>query len=148
MKKIIIFTLLISLFNISKAQWVYQDVNTAFFGSIKMAVNKSKTNCGYLSLEVNDILKINSNHFCDSSALVDVIFILSDSSIRKYQLIGSKTIDSKSYEFDMDIWNEVFLENFRSALKCIVKVNQEYCTNHIFEFNMSLSNEAYEFISK
>jgi hypothetical protein len=90
---------------------------------------------------------LRGSYFCDEICYVDfVLFVGGEKKI--YQLKALKSSDSKYYYFQDEIWTDEFILNFKSASKCSLRVNQEYCDDDYYEFNMSGSTSAYNFITK
>jgi hypothetical protein len=95
----------------------------------------------------NPFFYLSGSYFCDGNANIDLILIVNGKN-NKYELIGIKSKDSKFYYFDELIWNEDFIQNFKNSSKCLIRVNQDYCTDDYFEFNMNGSASAYNFVVK
>jgi len=90
---------------------------------------------------------LRGSYFCDDFCYIDfVLFVGNEKKI--YQLRARKSSDSKYYYFQDIIWTDEFILHFKSASKCSIRVNQDYCDDDYYEFNMSGSTLAYNFITK
>jgi len=73
-------------------------------------------------------------------------FVLTVNGVfKKYVLRGKKSNDSRIYFFE-GIWTDEFTKDFKSASKCSIRVNQDYCNDDYYIFNFSGSTAAYNFI--
>ena len=102
----------------------------------------------------NDTIKINrpflalgGSYFCDDYTYIDFVLVVNGAN-KKYELIGTKSSDSRMYYFDESIWTDEFIKDFKNASKCSIRVNQDYCTDDYYQFVFSGSTNAYNFITK
>jgi hypothetical protein len=67
-----------------------------------------------------------------------------------YTFSGIKSTDSNTLFIIDDILTEYpdFLEHFKKASSLLMRIDETHCTDNYYEFNMSGSNKAVEFISK
>ncbi len=151
--------LILCLASISvSGQWTYKNINSEFDGTFKKAFTQTN-NSGYLIMEEGDtimkdsveikrpFLALRGSYFCDDYAIIDFVLIVNGSN-KKYEFNVSKSSDSKLYYFDESIWTDEFIKDFKSASKCSIRVNQEYCSDDYYVFNFSGSAAAYNFITK
>lgn len=139
-------------------QWTYKTINSEFDGTFKKAYTKTNGG-GYLVMEVgepidNGTIKINrpflvlmGTYFCDDYAFVDIVFFVNGIN-KKHELFGIKSRNGEMYYFDESIWTDEFINDFKGATKCSIRVNQDYCRNDYYQFNFSGSTAAYNFITK
>lgn len=121
--------------------------------------NKAYTktnNRGYLVMEVgdsayNDTIKSNipflslwGSCFCDAS-YIDFVLVVNGEN-KKYKLTG-RAFDNSVYYFDESMWTDEFIKDFKSASKCSIRVQYQWCDYH-YQFDFSGSAAAYDFISK
>lgn len=144
--------------SLSFGQWTYKTINSEFDGEFKKSYTKTNNN-GFLMMEVGDptyqdsiiikrpFLAIQGSYFCDESTTIDLVLVVNGTNI-KYELLGEKSSDSRMYYFNEDIWTAEFIKDFKSATKCLIRVNQEYCRDDYYEFNFSGSTAAFNFITK
>jgi|688.fasta_scaffold196595_3 hypothetical protein len=139
----------------SMAQWSFKTINSDFDGSFKKAYTPISTT-GYLFMEEinpNDtanyklpVLALRGSYFCDDEATIDLILVVNGVN-KKYQPIATKSTDSKYYFFNMNIWTDEFISDFKNASKCMIRANQEHCTDDLFTFNMDNSAQAFTFLT-
>jgi hypothetical protein len=161
MKKVnvLVLTLFMCLTTImTHGQWTYKTINSDFDGAFKKAYTEIN-NGGYLMMEVgtssnDDTIQIivpffalSGSYFCDDYTNIDFVFIVNGIN-KKYELTGIKSSDSKLYFFNESIWTNEFIKDFKSASKCSIRVNQDYCEDDYYQFNFSGSTNAYNFIVK
>ena len=153
-----IMTLIMLFTMVSYGQWTYKTINSEFDGSFKKAYTQTN-NGGYLMMEVgnstyNDTIEVKrpflalkGTYFCDDYTQIDFVLVVNGVN-KKYDLRGTKSNDSRMYYFDDGIWTDEFINDFKSASSCSLRVNQDYCTNDYYKFNMSGSTSAFNFITK
>ena len=157
--KLTMMTLMMCLMtSVVFGQWTYETINSKSDGSFKKAYTETN-NRGYLVMEVgdstyNDTTKINipflslwGSYFCDDYIYIDFVLVVNGVN-KKYKLIGIRSRDGRMYWFDESIWTDEFIKDFKSASKCSIRVNQDYCTDDYFQFDFSGSAAAYNFITK
>lgn len=157
--KVTMMTLMMCLMtSVVFGQWTYKTINSEFDGSFKKAYTQTN-NGGYLMMEVskptyNDTIKVNrpflalaGSYFCDDYTYIDFVLVVNGVN-KRYELEGTKSSDSRIYYFDESIWQDEFIKDFKSASKCSIRVNQDYCTDDYYQFVFSGSTAAYNFITK
>ena len=155
--KLTMMTLMMCLMtSVVFGQWTYKTINSKSDGSFKKAYTKTN-NRGYLVMEVgdsayNDTIKSNipflslwGSCFCDAS-YIDFVLVVNGEN-KKYKLTG-RAFDNSVYYFDESMWTDEFIKDFKSASKCSIRVNQDYCTDDYYQFDFSGSAAAYDFITK
>jgi len=132
----------------SFAQWTYKNVNSDFDGTFKKAYTQINNN-GFLGMEKDDkpFLFLYGTYFCDDTAYVDLVFHVNGNK-KLYSLYVTKSTDSHYYYFEKDIWTEEFTKDFKDASKCYIRVNQSHCTKDYYQFIMTNSSAAYNFINE
>ena len=158
MKKIKLLALLMCISTFTFGQWVYRTINSEFDGVFKKAYTNTN-NRGFLLMEVGEstfvdsveikrpFLALQGSYFCDETTIVDFVLVVNGVN-KKYELLGSKSSDSRLYYFDESIWTDEFTKDFKTASKCSIRVNQEHCTDDYYVFNFYSSKAAYNFITK
>lgn len=163
--KMIMITLILCFISVvSFGQWTYKTINSEFDGSFKKAYTQTNNN-GFLMMEVGEplilgekigdtikrpFLALKGSYFCDDVAYIDFVLVVKGVN-KKYEFRGIKSNDSRMYYFDESIWSDVnsdFIGDFKNASKCLIRVNQDYCTDDYYVFNMSNSASAFNFITK
>jgi hypothetical protein len=133
------------------SQWTNKTINSDFDGTFKKSYTETN-NRGFLAMEQGissdmPLLYLCGSYFCDDSANIDLVFTVSGES-KRYNLRASKSRDSKYYFFSDDIWTDEFINDFKTASKCLIRVNQEYCQADYYSFNMSGSTSALNFLKR
>ena len=130
-------------------QWTYKTINSKSDGSFKKAYTKTN-NGGYLVMEVGDsaynspFLSLWGSCFCDAS-YIDFVLVVSGEN-KKYKLTG-RAFANRIYYFDESMWTDGFIKDFKSASKCFIRVQYQWCDYH-YQFDFSGSAAAYDFITK
>jgi hypothetical protein len=147
MKRIILTVVAIILANMSIAQWTNKSVNNGFDDPYKICHTK-ENNGAILKLENVDgevSLYLQGGYFCDENPSVDISLMV-NSEWKKYSTVGTKSEDSKAIFLidDINISNAIL--DFLNATSIKIRVNESYCENEYYQFNMSGSTSAYNFI--
>jgi hypothetical protein len=146
---IFIFSLFISL-NLS-AQWVYKTITDGFDDPYKIAYTDNPTGA-YLKLENvggKIAFYVKGGYFCDDQVSYDFVFQLGE-EVYKASGIGVTNSSNDIVFFTADLLNEEYetVNWFKKCSKLKIRINESYCTNSYFEFNMSKSTSALDFMSK
>lgn len=160
--KIMMMTLVMCLIGFTAmSQWTYKMIDNNFDEPFKRAYVYDSDNRGYIILEeglplpmdttfenmVNvPYIRIMGTYFCDDVAAIDMTLVVKGIN-KKYILYGSKS-EKNIYEVSAANWTVDMIKDFKIASKCYLRVNQEYCDNDIYEFNMAGSTAAFNFITK
>ena len=157
--KLMMMTLMMCLMtSVVFGQWAYKTINSEFDGSGKIAGTETN-NGGYLAMGVGDstyigttkinrpFLFLGGSYFCDDYTYIDFVLVVNGVN-KKYKLIGIRSRDGRAYYFNTSIWTDEFIKDFKSASKCSIRVNQDYCTDDYYQFDFSGSAAAYDFITK
>ncbi len=147
MKKISILIFLAVIGFTASAQWTYKTINSEFDGKFKKAYVKSG-NYAYLGMEQGDnvpMIYLNGSYFCDDEAIIEIVLHVNGTTI-KYDIDAIKSSDNRSYYISDNIWTEEFIQNFKLATKCNIRVTQDHCSTDYYSFNMSGSTAAFNFI--
>jgi len=150
MKKLFLLLTIVAT-NFAFGQWTSKTIKSDFDGSFKKAYTQT-SGSGRLIMESATeeypnapFFALSGSYFCDDSAYIDFVLTVNGEG-KKYQLKASKSRDSRMYYFDESVWTDEFILDFKTASRCLIRVNQEYCTNDYYEFNMSGSTQAYNFL--
>lgn len=148
--KLMMTTLMMCLMtSVVFGQWTYKTINSKSDGSFKKAYTKTN-NRGYLVMEVGDsaynspFLSLWGSCFCDAS-YIDFVLVVNGEN-KKYKLTG-RAFDNSVYYFDESMWTDEFIKDFKSASKCFIRVQYQWCDYH-YQFDFSGSAAAYNFITK
>jgi hypothetical protein len=92
-------------------------------------------------------LYLHGSYFCDNETYIDFVLVVAGINVN-YKISATKSKNSEIYFFDDSTWSDEFIKDFKNASKCMIRVNQNYCRSDYYEFNMSGSTSAFNFISK
>lgn len=147
MKKLILNIAAILLVNVSFGQWTNKSVDNGFDDPYKICHTRMN-NGAILKLENvygSIAFYIDGTYFCSDAPIVDISFLVSGKWV-KYSIPSSKSDDSKALFLIDDIENSEMFTDFLKATSVKMRVNEEYCDTEIFEFSMSGSTAAINFI--
>jgi hypothetical protein len=148
MKSLILF-IAVTISATVYGQWTYKTVSNGFDPTYKIAYcGAGKT---YLKLENVDTLMsfyIVGGYTCDENPRVDISFLTSKGN-SVYTVIGT-TSTSREIVFIVDDMFALpgFIEDFKNAISVKIRVNESYCDTEVFEFKMTGSTAAFNFMSK
>ena len=136
--------------NLSIAQWTNKSVDNGFDEAYKICHTR-KDNGSILKLENvygSTALYLQGGYFCDKVPHVELSFLVNNKWV-KYSIIGF-TNDENDCVFLSDFLQESeFFMNFLNCTSLRIRINDEYpCVTEIYEFNMSGSTSAFNFIKK
>lgn len=150
MKTLILF---LSLFLISSlhGQWVYKTVTDGFDDPYKIAYTDNPSGA-YLKLENLEgrlVFYIKGGYYCDENPSYDFVFQLGQ-EVYKVSGVGIKSDGNDIIFFTPNLLDEEFqtVDWFKKCSKLKIRINESYCTTEYYEFNMSKSSSALEFMSK
>lgn len=150
--KQIILTLFLFFSSILSAQWSYQTVTDGFEDPYRICYTNNSSS-PFLKLENvkgNVAFYISGDYFCDDEVTYDFVFMDGTENF-KISGVGSKSsTDDNVLFFTFDLLNEEqnIIYWFKKSSKLKIRVNESYCNTKYYEFNMSKSSAALEFISK
>lgn len=150
MKTLILLSLLFLSFNFS-AQWVYKTITDGFDEPYKVAYTDNPTGA-YLKMENVEgkvVFYVKGGYYCDDQLTYDFVFQLGQ-EVYKVSGVGVKSQSSDIVFFTPDLMNEEYetVNWFKKCSKLKIRINESYCTNSYYEFNMSKSSSALDFMSK
>lgn len=150
MKTLILFFSLFITLNLS-SQWVYKTITDGFDDPYKIAYTDTPSGAFLKMANINGKVTfyIQGGYFCDEELTYDFVFQLG-SDVYKVSGIGIRNSSSDIVFFTPDLMNEEYeiVNWFKKCSKLKIRINESYCTNSYFEFNMSKSASALEFMSK
>jgi hypothetical protein len=147
MKKLLLALALVP--TLSFGQWVNKTVNNDFDPAYRISYNPSTRDDSFLKLEDFDgdlLFYIQNIYTCTDAPVVDVVFIFSDGSKQNYSLDCITSTDRRVVFISPDILSEPFLNYFKRATKIKLRINDIGCESESFEFNMSGSTSAINFM--
>lgn len=131
----------------ANSQFVYKSVSSDFDGNYRIAYSQDAYG-NLLKLENVDgavVLYITGSYFCDDYPNVDLLFVVNGQKI-VYTLDAFKSNDSKTLFLLEDLGNSNVLKNFFNGTKLKIRVNESSCDDDYFEFSLSNSTNAYNFM--
>lgn len=147
MKRVILTVATIMITGLSMAQWTKKTVNNGLDEPYKICYTATN-NGGYLKLEGGEYkvsFYVSGGYYCEDSPLVNISFLVNNEWV-KHSVWGSRSSDHETVFLSFDLANEVFLKDFLNASSVKIRINESYCENEIYQFNMSGSTAAYNFI--
>jgi len=150
MKTLILLSSLFLSLNFS-AQWVYKTITDGFDDPYKIAYTDHVYG-EFLKLENVDgkvVFYIDNGYFCDDELTYDFVFQLG-TEVYKVSGKGTKSSSSDVVFFTWDLLNEESetVNWFKKCSKLKIRINESYCTTNYYEFDMSKSSSALDFMSK
>lgn len=146
--KLLICLLMISIS--AQAQWTYKVVNNGIDEPYKIAYCKSQDNLAVIKLEKVDsavAFYLSGGYHCDESTTVDIGLTIGN-DIKRYSFYCYTSSDKKTVFILDDIKLETqFYNDFQRASKLSLRINESYCSDDYFSFNMTQSTKALQFIS-
>jgi len=153
--KIMMMALMMCFVNLSNAQWVYKTINNSIDPSYKIAYDRSTDDSAVLKMEKTHeglALYLSGGYHCDENTTVDIAMIVGKETFR-YTFQAYKSSDSQTIFIIDDLLSEdleiqTFLSNFKSCSKFLIRINESHCTDDYYEFLMTGSTKAVEFMTK
>tara|TARA_R110000868_G_scaffold56134_4_gene174042 strand:- start:201 stop:653 length:453 start_codon:yes stop_codon:yes gene_type:complete len=136
---------------VANGQWTYKIIHSDFDGSFKRSFTATNNN-GFLMMEESDtvnkpFLGLSGSYFCDDETLIEFVLVVKGVN-KLYKIDAMKSGDSEMYYINDSIWTDEFVNDFKSASKCSIRVNQSYCTDEYYTFSFSGSTAAFNFITQ
>jgi hypothetical protein len=147
MKKNILTLGALILANVSLAQWTNKNINNGFDEPYKICHTK-ENNKAVLKLENVDgevAFYLQGGYFCDDYLNVDISLMV-NGIWKRYSVTGEKSTDSKAVFLINDLTNSEMVIDFLNSTSIKLRVNETYCETEYYQFNMSGSTSAYNFI--
>jgi hypothetical protein len=149
MKKMILTVATILTVGLVNAQWTKKTVNNGLDEPYKICYTATN-NGGYLKLEGGESkvsFYVSGGYYCEDSPLVNISFLVNNEWI-KHSVWGNRSSDHETVFLTFDLENEVFLKDFLNATSVKLRVNETYCENEVYQFNMAGSTSAFNFLNK
>jgi hypothetical protein len=147
MKRIVIGIMFILNSSSFNAQWAYQTVDNGFDEKYRIAYTETNNN-GFLKLENVDgdvLFYLRGGYFCDDNPNVDLAFMVNGES-KKYSFNCVKSNDNTCLFFILDLATSNVFEDFKACTSLKVRVNESYCDTEVYNFNMSKSTTAFNYV--
>ena len=148
MKKIITTLLLLFIANSSFAQWTFETVDNDFDDPYKIAYT-DVDNQAVLKLENESnyvVFYIQGDYYCEEYPIVDLVFVVNGENY-KYSIDGIKSKKGNVIFLSGDLASDIFFEAFKKCSSLKVRVNETNCSSETYNFNMSKSTSAFNFMS-
>ena len=132
----------------ANAQWISKKIDNGFDAPYKIAYTDAAKN-QWLKLENynNEIsFYIGGVYICDEGVSVDMSFLV-NGVYQKYNLIDCYVSDDNETVFFVDnLTTHEMLSSFKSASSVKVRINDTTCNSETYEFKMSGSTSAYNYV--
>ena len=145
--KTLLITIGLILSYSATAQWVYEKVDNGFDTPYKIAYNVAQDQFLKLENYNNEIsFYIGGVNICDESVNVDISFLV-NGVYQKYKIENCYVSENKEIVFFVDnlTTHEIF-SSFKTASLVKVRINDTTCDVVIYEFKMSGSKAAYNYV--
>jgi len=146
--KTLLITIGLALSYTASAQWVSKKVDNGFDTPYKIAYTDAAKN-QWLKLENynNEIsFYIGGVYICDDGVSVDMSFLV-NGVYQKYNLLDCYVSDDNETVFFVDnLTTHEMLSSFKSASSVKVRINDTTCKSETYEFKMSGSTSAYNYV--
>lgn len=148
MKKLLLLVMLMPM--MVSAQWSYDTVDNGFDEPYKIAYTK-KVYGTYLKLENVDgdiMMYIQDIYdtYCDESALIELSFYV-NGKYEKYSTANTILSEDLTTIFILpSLMTSTCVEDFKSCTKLKIRVTQEICGQTIYEYDMTGSTKALNFM--
>lgn len=157
MKHILILITFIVTTLTSQAQWVTKVVNNGIDEPYRIAYCSNTTKTAVLKLEKTDSMEVafylTGGYHCDESTTADLGLTVGQ-TIKRYTFSVYTSEDKRTvfildniYYEDETIGDE-FFKDFKKCSKLSIRINESHCTDDYYQFNMTGSVNALQFISK
>jgi len=147
MKKLLLVTIGLALSYTASAQWTYETVNNGFDTPYRIAYT-AENNGSWLKLENLDgaiAFYIAGGYTCGDYITVDVSFLVSG-VYKKYTFSAVASADGDVVFFVDNLLTADCLTDFKACSSVKLRINDTSCGVNIFEFKMSGSTAALNYI--
>jgi hypothetical protein len=147
MKRVILTVATIMITGLSMAQWTKKTVNNGLDDPYKICYT-AINNGAALKMEYSDSavsFYLTGGYHCDEYPKLDMSFLVNNQWV-KYSVDGERSLNSKTIFLTDKIENEPYFKSFLNASSVKIRINESYCTSDIYEFVMTGSTAAYNFI--
>ena len=145
--KTLLLTVGLALSYTASAQWKYEKIDNGFDDAYKIAYTETN-NDGWLKLENDEgqiFFYISGGYTCDDNLTVDLSFLV-NGVYKKYTCNATTSESRKSVYFINDLLNADCLADFKACTILKVRVNDTACASETYEFKMSGSTSALNFL--
>jgi len=149
MKKVILSVATVLVTGLSMAQWTKKYVNNGFDDPYKICFTETD-NRGFLKLENTGegvAFYLQGGYHCEDYPIVDLSFLVNN-KWEKHIVFATKSDNSSTIFLTDSIESEPYFKSFLNATSVKIRVNEVYCERDIYQFNMSGSTSAFNFIKK
>jgi len=146
MRKLILITLLF-ISNVSLGQWVLKNVNNAFDDPYRICYSGS-SNGVIMKLENVEgeiTFYLSNGYFCDEVISTDISYLV-NGAYKKYNVNAITSNDKTALFLVVNLLSYDMAKDFRNASKISIRVNETHCRSDVYEFNMTNSSKALDFI--
>lgn len=146
--KTLLMTIGLVLSYTASAQWVSKTVDNGLDDPYKIAYTESGGR--FLKLENIDgkiLFYLDGGYTCEERVNVDLSFMVKG-EYKKYSFYAVTSEDSKAVFMMTNLLTQDCLEDFKASTTVKMRVNDVTCGAEIYEFKMSGSTAALNFMSK
>lgn len=150
MKKIINLILAILTVGTLNAQWSFKTISNGFDDPYKIAYTPTNNGAAAYMLFVENaiVLSIDGGYYCEKEPLIDVVLVVNGAD-NKFEFDGYKGGSSDVVYITWDMAsNAEFLNAFKLSTTMKVRINESYCTTEVYNYKMTNSKAAFEYMIK
>ena len=147
MKKMILTVATILTVGLVNAQWTKKTIDNGLDAPYKICYTETN-NGSFLKIQKlqNDvILYISGGIYCDKHTLVEISFLVNNEWV-KFNMHGISDDERESVYFTFNLEDSEIFQSFLNASIVNIRINQSYCSSDIYQFNMTGSTAAFNFI--
>jgi len=148
--KTVLMTMGLALSYTASAQWINKTINNGFDPIYKVAYTDI-TKMNWIKLEnYNNAISfyMDGVYVCEKVVDIDISFLV-NGAYQKYNLVDCYvTEDHETVFFVDDLRTSNMLSSFKSASLVKVRVNDRTCGEATYEFKMTGSTSAFDFVVK
>jgi len=147
--KSILLVVGLALSSIASAQWSNHVIDNGFDDKYNIAWTENDGTC-YLKLEKLDdgniVFYISGGYFCNDNLTVDLSFLV-HGTYKKYNASGVLSSDKTTVFIIGDILHDGCIDDFKACTSMKIRINDSNCGIEIYEFKMSGSTSALNFVN-
>ena len=133
----------------ASAQWTYKTIDNGFDPPYRIAYTVENKG-SWLKLENTGdgvFFYISGGYTCDDELTVDLSFMV-NGAYKKYTFNAATSSDRETVFFIDSLLAETCLDDFKACSSIKLRVNDTTCDSGIYEFKMTGSTAALNFVSK
>jgi hypothetical protein len=90
---------------------------------------------------------LSGGYHCDDALNVDIVFTV-NGEFKKHSVVGSTSVDKRAVFLIDDLLTSDLLQDFKNCSRIKLRFNESHCETDYYEFNMSGSTSALNYMTK